>query len=178
MWPREGTTVTGNEQISDFAPNNALLSSVPEPATWLSMLLGFGLVGIAIRYRQPKSPGHPAEPASGPAEPPPPLTFFSRCLSGLGLPIQMSRAADSGGRRRDSPPDALPVVAGGEAVRAAPPMAVRAASTASSRTANLSHFSEPSAFLRVYAPRMLPIPVSNPEAARPKPPRSGRFFDS
>jgi hypothetical protein len=56
IWPRFGTTVTGNAQISDFAPNNALLSvngilaAVPEPATWLSMLLGFGLIGGALRF--------------------------------------------------------------------------------------------------------------------------------
>jgi hypothetical protein len=36
IWPREGATVTGNSQITDFAPNNALLSAngllaVPEP---------------------------------------------------------------------------------------------------------------------------------------------------
>ena len=56
IWPRFGTTVTGNAQISDFAPNNALLSAngllsaVPEPATWLSMLLGFGLIGGVMRF--------------------------------------------------------------------------------------------------------------------------------
>lgn len=54
IWPRAGATVTGNGQISDFAPDNALLSAaglvaVPEPATWLSLLLGFGVVGLALR---------------------------------------------------------------------------------------------------------------------------------
>jgi hypothetical protein len=54
IWPRFGATVTGNGQISDFAPNNALLSAngvlpVPEPATWLMMLIGFGLIGSAMR---------------------------------------------------------------------------------------------------------------------------------
>ena len=58
IWPRAGTTVTNNSQISDFAPNNALmsvngiLSAVPEPASWLSMLLGFGLIGAAMRVRR------------------------------------------------------------------------------------------------------------------------------
>ena len=52
IWPREGSTVTGNQQITDFAPNNALLTAVPEPATWLSMLLGFALVGGALRFRR------------------------------------------------------------------------------------------------------------------------------
>lgn len=58
IWPREGAVVTGNSQITDFAPNNQLLSAnglvsaVPEPATWLSMLLGFGLIGGALRFRR------------------------------------------------------------------------------------------------------------------------------
>jgi hypothetical protein len=54
IWPRFGSTVTGNAQISDFAPDNALLSAngllpVPEPATWVMMLLGFALIGGTIR---------------------------------------------------------------------------------------------------------------------------------
>lgn len=50
LWPRVGTG--NNNQISDFAPQNALLqtSPVPEPATWLTMLLGFGLTGGALRF--------------------------------------------------------------------------------------------------------------------------------
>ena len=57
LWPRFGATVTGNAQISDFAPDNALLSAngllpVPEPATWLMMLLGFGLIGGVMRFRR------------------------------------------------------------------------------------------------------------------------------
>jgi hypothetical protein len=58
IWPRFGTTVTGNAQISDFAPDNALLSAnglrsaVPEPGTWGMMLLGFGLIGGAMRFRR------------------------------------------------------------------------------------------------------------------------------
>ena len=58
LWPRAGSTVTGNSQITDFAPNNALLGvngilpAVPEPASWAMMLLGFGAIGIAIRYRR------------------------------------------------------------------------------------------------------------------------------
>jgi hypothetical protein len=61
IWPREGATVTGNSQITDFAPDNALLSAhgivhpVPEPATWLTMLLGFGFVGGALRFRRNQS---------------------------------------------------------------------------------------------------------------------------
>jgi hypothetical protein len=61
VWLREGATVTGNSQITDFAPDNALLSAhgivhaVPEPATWLTMLLGFGFVGGALRFRRNQS---------------------------------------------------------------------------------------------------------------------------
>jgi len=58
IWPREGAIVTGNSQITDFAPNNALLSVngvVPEPASWMMMILGFGLVGGTMRLRQKRS---------------------------------------------------------------------------------------------------------------------------
>lgn len=60
LWPRYGATVTGNNQISDFAPENALLTvngiaaPVPEPSTWGMMLLGFGLAGAALRFRRPR----------------------------------------------------------------------------------------------------------------------------
>jgi hypothetical protein len=59
LWPRYGEGLGGNEQISDFAPNNALLTTngvVPEPATWLTMLLGFGLAGAALRFRRARNP--------------------------------------------------------------------------------------------------------------------------
>jgi hypothetical protein len=56
IWPREGAIVTNNSQITDFAPNNALLAVngvfVPEPASWLMMLLGFGLIGGMMRIRR------------------------------------------------------------------------------------------------------------------------------
>lgn len=58
IWPREGAVVTGNAQITDFAPNNALLAvtgvftPVPEPAAWLMMLVGFGLIGGVMRFRR------------------------------------------------------------------------------------------------------------------------------
>lgn len=49
LWPRTG--LGSNAQISDFAPNNALLTAgaIPEPSTWAMMLFGFGFVGGAIR---------------------------------------------------------------------------------------------------------------------------------
>ncbi|WP_436805972.1 PEPxxWA-CTERM sorting domain-containing protein [Sphingomonas sp. DT-51] len=56
LWPRIG--LGNNAQITDFAPNNANLSTnglqgaVPEPATWALMILGFGVVGAALRRRR------------------------------------------------------------------------------------------------------------------------------
>lgn len=53
LWPRVG--LGNNNQISDFSPNNALLSvsgAAPEPAAWSMMLLGFGAAGVAIRRRR------------------------------------------------------------------------------------------------------------------------------
>lgn len=35
--------------IADFAPDQGTVSLVPEPATWLLMLLGFGTSGVMIR---------------------------------------------------------------------------------------------------------------------------------
>ena len=49
LWPRNGSGVSA--QISDFAPENANLTAVPEAATWLMMITGFGLVGTTMRRR-------------------------------------------------------------------------------------------------------------------------------
>lgn len=46
LWPR-----TATNQITDFAPDNAMLSDVPEPATWAMAITGFALLGAAIRRR-------------------------------------------------------------------------------------------------------------------------------
>jgi hypothetical protein len=52
LWPRIGAG--NNNQITDFAPENATLAvaAVPEPATWVMMLFGFGAVGASFRYRR------------------------------------------------------------------------------------------------------------------------------
>ncbi|WP_309611071.1 PEPxxWA-CTERM sorting domain-containing protein [Sphingomonas sp.] len=50
LWPR--VALGNNNQISDFAPNNATISAngaVPEPATWGMMLVGFGVAGMSLR---------------------------------------------------------------------------------------------------------------------------------
>ena len=42
-----------NAEIADFAPDlGGLHASVPEPAAWATMILGFGLVGAAARGRR------------------------------------------------------------------------------------------------------------------------------
>lgn len=61
LWPRYGTASGGNGMVTDFAPDdgtepghgNFLASqAVPEPAAWAFMIMGFGLVGTAMRRRQ------------------------------------------------------------------------------------------------------------------------------
>ncbi|HET6971778.1 MAG TPA: PEPxxWA-CTERM sorting domain-containing protein, partial [Phenylobacterium sp.] len=52
LWPRNGLNPADSTQISDFAPQNALLSAAPEPAAWALMLAGFGLLGAALRRRR------------------------------------------------------------------------------------------------------------------------------
>jgi len=50
LWPRIG--FASNNQVSDFAPDNATMTaSIPEPGTWAMMIAGFGLVGGLLRRR-------------------------------------------------------------------------------------------------------------------------------
>lgn len=51
LWPRVATG--NNNQISDFSPENATLSAVPEAGTWAMLLFGFGAMGLALRRRPP-----------------------------------------------------------------------------------------------------------------------------
>jgi hypothetical protein len=48
-----------NAEIADFAPNASSFraTAVPEPSTWAMMIMGFGMVGGAMRSnrRKPKS---------------------------------------------------------------------------------------------------------------------------
>ena len=59
LWPRTDLTPSNLSAISDFAPDNALISAsvVPEPMTWLTMLLGFAFVGTVLRFRRSKDLG-------------------------------------------------------------------------------------------------------------------------
>jgi hypothetical protein len=55
LWPRYGTAGGGNGMVTDFAPDNQNFkasAAVPEPAAWAFMIMGFGLVGTAMRRRQ------------------------------------------------------------------------------------------------------------------------------
>jgi hypothetical protein len=48
LWPRVGLAT--NDQIADFAPNaSSFAASVPEPAAWALMILGFAMTGAALR---------------------------------------------------------------------------------------------------------------------------------
>jgi hypothetical protein len=50
IWPRSGAP--GNGAISDFSPDNATVAAAaPEPASWLMMIVGFGLLGFQMRRR-------------------------------------------------------------------------------------------------------------------------------
>jgi hypothetical protein len=50
LWPRNG--LGNNNQISDFAPDNATVTaSVPEPGAWALMIAGFGAMGGLFRRR-------------------------------------------------------------------------------------------------------------------------------
>ena len=52
LWSRTQLAAGAPQQlgIADFAPNQGVLPSVPEPSTWVMMLLGFGAVGLVVRW--------------------------------------------------------------------------------------------------------------------------------
>jgi hypothetical protein len=50
FWARNG--LGNNNQNADFAPQNATILAVPEPASWALMIAGFGLAGAAVRGRR------------------------------------------------------------------------------------------------------------------------------
>ena len=48
-WTASPTLVSALVSVNRQSQNQVFLNAVPEPATWLSMLLGFGIVGSALR---------------------------------------------------------------------------------------------------------------------------------
>jgi hypothetical protein len=54
LWPRFGG-LTDGFQVADFAPNDSSFTAttaVPEPASWAMMIMGFGVIGSAMRRRR------------------------------------------------------------------------------------------------------------------------------
>jgi hypothetical protein len=53
LWPRLGGVSNGT-QVADFAPNDSTFhgTAVPEPASWAMMIMGFGVIGSAMRRRR------------------------------------------------------------------------------------------------------------------------------
>jgi len=55
LWPRSG--LGSNVQIADFGPDaSSFAADVPEPGAWALMILGFAMIGGAVRRRR-TSPG-------------------------------------------------------------------------------------------------------------------------
>ena len=52
LWPRNGTGA--GTFITDFAPNDSMLAAVPvpEPKSWMMLLIGFGAIGALLRRRR------------------------------------------------------------------------------------------------------------------------------
>jgi hypothetical protein len=50
IWPRTAPPPSANDVISDFSPENATVSAIPEPSTLAMLVLGFGLIGGALRF--------------------------------------------------------------------------------------------------------------------------------
>jgi hypothetical protein len=44
--------ITGDDNHDDFLIKATILSAVPEPSTWLLMILGFGAIGAGMRQRK------------------------------------------------------------------------------------------------------------------------------
>ena len=59
LWSRVRVNAAADgltSEIADLAPSaGPITAAVPEPATWLTMLLGFGLIGGVMRRRQGKA---------------------------------------------------------------------------------------------------------------------------
>lgn len=58
LWSRQVTG--GLAALADFAPENATISTAPEPAAWAMLIVGFGLAGAAVRRRRAMTGSAPA----------------------------------------------------------------------------------------------------------------------
>ncbi|GGX78166.1 hypothetical protein GCM10007386_06410 [Pseudoduganella dura] len=45
-------TITGGQEFPEFAIDNVILSPVPEPASWATLIIGLGVIGGAFRRRR------------------------------------------------------------------------------------------------------------------------------
>ncbi|GGY34952.1 PEPxxWA-CTERM sorting domain-containing protein [Pseudoduganella albidiflava] len=45
-------TITGSEEFPEFAIDNVVVSTVPEPASWATLIAGLGIIGGAVRRRR------------------------------------------------------------------------------------------------------------------------------
>ena len=49
---RPDTSTFGNYRYTTAAAYNSFIAGVPEPSVWMQLILGFGVIGGAIRYRR------------------------------------------------------------------------------------------------------------------------------
>lgn len=49
---RRDTATYGNYRYTTAAAYNSFIAGVPEPAVWMQLILGFGVIGGAVRYRR------------------------------------------------------------------------------------------------------------------------------
>jgi len=94
LWPRTG--LGNNNQITDFAPQNALLTvaAVPEVGTWAMLLIGLGGIAFSLRRMKTAATRTPSTaPSAGVARAPAPTTSSA---STTARPWATSKRTSSG----------------------------------------------------------------------------------